>query len=136
MSEENRAVARKSFEGISTGDLDKALEPYAADATYHGTDGDFSGLDALKEYFGVYFNAFSNIKVTVQDIIAEGDKVVSRVTYSGTHTGELQGIPASGKQFEMSGISIMRIANGEIAEEWEVFDLMGMMQQIGAIPSE
>ena len=136
MSEANKALARKSFEALSTGDLDKALDMYSDDVTYHSTDGDFSGRDAMKEYISVYYDAFSNIGLSVEDVIAEGDKVVSRVTGSGTHTGELQGMPPTGKNISISGISIMRIADGKIAEEWEMYDIMGMMQQLGAIPAQ
>ena len=136
MSEANKALASKAWKGISAGDVDKALAPNASDVTYHTTDGDFSGREAVKEYLSVCFNAFSNINMTVEDMLAEGDKVVSRVTVTATHTGEPQGMPPTGKQINVSGMSIMRIANGEIAEEWEIFDLMSMMQQLGAIPSE
>ena len=128
-----KAVER--WDGASTGELEKALEPYAADVVYQSPDGDFTGREALKEYLSVYFNAISENQDTAEDIPAEGDKVVTRVTATGTHTGELQGIPSSGKPINVSGISVMRVADGKIAEEWEIFDIMGIMQQIGAIPS-
>ena len=136
MSEANKAVVRSAFDVFGTGDLDQVLETYAPDVIYHSPEGDLHGRDAVRGYLGIYFTAFSNIGVTVEDLIAEGDKVVARVTGTGTHTGDLQGMPPTGKQMSVSGMTIMRVANGKIAEEWELFDLMGMMQQLGAIPSE
>ena len=137
MSEANKAIARGSFEALSSGDgaLDRALDMYSADVVYHSPEGDLSGRDAVRGYLSVYFTAFSNINLTVEDVIAEGDKVVTRITTTATHTGDLQGLPPTGKDISLEGISIMRIADGKIAEEWEIFDIMGMMQQIGAIPS-
>ena len=68
-------------------------------------------------------------------MIAEGDKIVGRVTLTGTHQGELMGIPATGKKVSFSEIHIVRISNGKVVEHWEVADTMSMMQQLGVIPS-
>ena len=89
----------------------------------------------MREYLSVYFNAFSNLGATVEDQIAEGDKVVSRVRGTGKHTGELQGIPGTGKEIDIAGFVMIRVSNGKIAETWDLFDLMTMMQQIGAMPA-
>ena len=80
-------------------------------------------------------NGFPDIRITAEDFVAEGDKVVGRFDAEGTHNGEFFGVPASGKPVKVSGINIMRIADGKIAEHWVQYDIMGMMQQIGAIPS-
>ena len=133
MSEANKAIARRFFE--AAGDIDKSLELYADDAVYHTTEGDL-GREALREYLSVYFNAFSDLGARVEDQIAEGDKVVSRVRGTGKHTGELQGIPASGKEIDIAGFVMVRISNGKIAEAWDLFDIMTMMQQIGVIPAQ
>ena len=137
MSDANKSIARRSWEVFSSGDgaLDRALELYAPDVVYHSTEGDLSGRDALKGYLSVYFTAFSNIRITADDVIAEGDKVVSRATANVAHTGDLMGIPPTGKNISVQGITIMGIADGKIAEEWEIFDITGMMQQLGAVPS-
>ena len=74
------------------------------------------------------------MRLTVEDMIAEGDKVVDRVIVRGTHEGELMGIPATGKQVEVVEMHISRIADGKIVERWGQWDAMGMMQQIGAVP--
>jgi predicted ester cyclase len=79
--------------------------------------------------------AFSDISITVEDQIAEGDKVVSRWTIRGTHKGEYMGIAPTGKQVTITGISIYRIEKGKIVEDWANSDMLGMLQQLGAIPS-
>ncbi len=83
----------------------------------------------------MYLSAFPDMRVTVEDVIAEADKVVTRWTIRGTHRGELMGIAPTDEQVEIEGITIQRIEGGKIAEEWERYDNLGTMQQIGAIPS-
>ena len=82
------------------------------------------------------FAAFPDLHETVEDIFAEGDKVVTRFTMRGTHQGELMGIPPTGKQVTMTGMTIHRIVSGKIVEDWVVADFLGMMQQLGTIPTD
>ena len=79
--------------------------------------------------------AFPDLQYTVEDQIAEGDKVVTRYTASGTHRGELMGIAPTGSRVEITGISITRVEDGKIEEIWETHDALGMMRQLGVIPS-
>ena len=79
---------------------------------------------------------FPDIDVSVDDLIAEGDRVVIRWTGTGTHSGEFMGVPATGVKISVTGIAIDRIEGGKIVEHWEQFDTLGMMQQLGAIPSQ
>ena len=88
-----------------------------------------------KEDIYAFLGAFPDLHITVEDLIAEGDKIVGRVTLTGTHQGELMGIPATGKKVSFSEILIARISNGKVVEQWEVADTMTMMQQLGVIPS-
>ena len=88
-----------------------------------------------KEDIYAFLGAFPDLHVTVEDLIAEGDKIVGRVTLTGTHQGELMGIPATGKKVSFSEILIARISNGKVVELSEVADTMSMMQQLGVIPS-
>src|SRR5215207_5498285 len=76
-----------------------------------------------------------DLQVTIEELVAEGDKVAVRRSYAGTHRGELLGIPATGKQVRISGISIFRLAGGKIAEHWEQLDRLALMQQLGALPT-
>ena len=92
------------------------------------------GLETYRQFGSVYFNAFPDLQIIPEDLIAEGDKVTMRYGWRGTHKGELMGIPPTGKQVTTSGISILRVANGKIAEQWDSFDNLGMLQQLGVIP--
>lgn len=134
-AEENKAIARRSWEAVSAGDLDAQMAVYAEDAVIHEPDEDLHGADSLRQFVSTFLEALPDMSVSVEAEIAEGDKVVTRWTARGTHRGELLGIPASGNEVNISGITIHRIAGGKIAEEWEMPDMLGIMQQIGAIPS-
>ena len=89
----------------------------------------------MKEAIGGFRLAFPNIRIASDDEMGVGDKVIVRWTLSGTHEGEFQGIPATGNDVAVSGITIMRVAGGKIAEYWLEVDNLGMMQQLGVIPS-
>ena len=93
------------------------------------------GLEAYRQFGTVYFSAFPDLQITPEDLIAEGDKVTMRYDWRGTHKGELMGIPPTGKQVITSGISILRVVDGKIAEQWDSFDNLGMLQQLGVIPT-
>ena len=82
----------------------------------------------------MFLTAFPNVHLTVEDMIAEGDKVVTRYTSRGTQKGAFVGIPPTGKQMTVSSIVVARIADGKIVEEWGLDDQMGMLQQLGVIP--
>jgi len=91
--------------------------------------------EGFKAFVGINLGAFPDVKVTSDSLVAEGDKVVNRWTAIGTHTGELMGIPATGKRITMTGITIVRVADGKITEFWMESDQMGMMQQLGVVPA-
>jgi steroid delta-isomerase-like uncharacterized protein len=102
--------------------------------------GRFPGMPPLdaeghRQYSEAMINAFPDIDRTIEDLVAEGDKVVARWTARGTHTGDFQGLPPTGKVATSSGITIFRIADGRIVEEWSESDMLGLLQQVGAIPS-
>ena len=107
-----------------------------ANFVWHGgSAGELRGLEAFKQMLPQFFNAFPDLRATVDDIFGEEDRVVARFTVHGTHTGNLMGIAATGRQVTWTGINIYRIAGGKIAEEWFNEDTLGMMQQLGAIPT-
>ena len=83
----------------------------------------------------IFYAAFPDQQWTIHDLVAEGDRVAARFTMRATHTGEFQGIPATGRSISVWAFTIYRIADGKIAEEWAEFDAMGMMQQLGVIPA-
>ena len=136
-SETNKTVSRRFFEEVfSKGKLAVADEIIAKDKVHSGPanpPGLLPGLEGTKQLVTMYRNAFPDVHFTIDEQIAEGDKVMTRWTAHGTHQGELAGIPATGKSSTVTGISLDRIVNGKIAENWAIFDEFGMMQQLGVI---
>lgn len=138
MSETNKALARRWFEELfNERRLEVADEIISPDHVDHDpTLPDTpAGPEGVKESVGLYHGAFPDAHITIEAQIAEGDLVVTRWTGRGTHQGELMGAPPSGNRVAVAGITINRIADEKIAESWEVYDALGMMEQIGAIPS-
>ena len=138
LTETNKTVARRFLEEVwNKGNLAVLNEIIAKDHVNSGP-GTLPGLPAgpegSKQLVTVYRNAFPDVHFTIDEQIAEGDKVVTRWTAHGTHQGELVGIPATGKSSTVTGINVDRVVNGKIAESWGIFDQFGMMQQLGVIP--
>src|SRR5574341_1623858 len=139
LTETDTTVARRFLEEVfNKGKLNVLDEIIASDHVNSGP-GTLPGLPAgpegAKQLVTVYRNAFPDVHFTVDEQIAEGDKVVTRWTGHGTHQGELLGIPATGKSSTVTGIAVDRIVNGKIAESWGIFDQFGMLQQLGVIPT-
>ena len=137
-AEENKAVSRRVAEEVFNGhNVDLADELYAPDYVLHDPSlpEDLHGPEGIKRYVAMTLGAFPDIRVAVEDQVAEGDKVVSRWTATGTHTGDLMGIPPTGRRVEISGVTINRFSGGKIAEDWYQSDDLGMMQQLGVVPS-
>ena len=137
-TEANKAIARRFLEEVfGQGKLAVADEILAPDHVDHGPGalpGTPPGPEGSKMLVTGYRNAFPDIHFTIDEQIAEGDKVVTRWTGHGTHKGELAGIPATGKSATVTGMGVDRIVNGKIVESWGIFDQFGMMQQLGVIP--
>jgi steroid delta-isomerase-like uncharacterized protein len=138
LSETNKTVSRRLFEEVwNKGNMAVLNEIIAKDLVNSGP-GTLPGLptgpEGSKQLVTVYRNAFPDVHFTIDEQIAEGDKVVTRWTAHGTHQGELVGISATGKSSTVTGIAVDRIVDGKIAESWGIFDQFGMMQQLGVIP--
>ena len=137
MSEEIKALVRRQEEELySGGNLELADEIYAPDYVGHDPSNpeDVRGLEAAKRAAADYRRAFPDLRVTVEDLIAEGDKVAARLRFRGTHLGDLNGIAPTGRRVDFTGIVISRVEGGRIAEDWANFDDLGMMRQLGVIP--
>ena len=137
MSEEIKALVRRQEEELfSGGNLELADEIYAPDYVGHDPSNpeEVWGLQAAKQAAADYRRAFPDLRVTVEDLIAEGDKVAARLRVRGTHLGDLNGIAPTGRRVDFTGIVISRVEGGRIAEDWANFDDLGMMQQLGLIP--
>jgi steroid delta-isomerase-like uncharacterized protein len=138
-TEDNKALVHKWIDAMfHTRDLSEQSPIYqlfATDFVAHFTSRPrIEGLEAFRQFGSLYVSAFPDVQITVEDLIAEGDKVVMRYSWRGTHQGELLGIPATGKQVVGSGINILRVANGKIAEQWGSPDDLGLLQQLGVVP--
>jgi steroid delta-isomerase-like uncharacterized protein len=135
-TEDNKAVARRAFDVINTGNLEVVDELIAPEYVYTapGTP-EVRGPEGWKQLISTYRAAFPDLHMTVDDVMTEGDKVAVRWSATGTHRGELMGIPPTGKRVTVTGMIMSRCAGGKIVEEHEIFDSLGMLQQIGAVPS-
>jgi steroid delta-isomerase-like uncharacterized protein len=135
-AEENKAIFRRYVEEVSNeGNLDLVDEIFARYVS-HQPDGhtEERGPEDVKRFIGEFHQAFPDFHSTIEDQIAEGDKVATRWTIRGTHQGEFRGIAPTGKQITVTGIGIFRFSEGKVVESWDNFDQLGMMQQLDAIP--
>ena len=135
MLEENKALARKFLRMFELGDLSIADEIIAANYVSHGSPTPNLGSEGVKANVTAFKNAFPDAQAKVEFLVAEGDKVVSRHTWSVTHQGEYMGVPATGKQVNLAVMASFGIAGGKIREAWVIADTFGFMQQLGVVPS-
>jgi steroid delta-isomerase-like uncharacterized protein len=134
MSEQNKTLARRWFEDLfSRGDLDAAEEILSAEFLDHLPREEERGIEELKDYVSVYRTAFPDIEGTVEEIVAEADKVVVRWKSHGTHQGEFMGVAPTGRHVTFSGMRLFRIAENKIAESWVNIDERGLQEQLGAV---
>lgn len=136
-SEANKRILRRFFEELfNTGDLSVADEIVALDYVNHNTiPGEPYGREGLKAFVTLLRTAFPDIHFTIDDQLAEGDKVATRLHFTGTHQGDFAGVPATGKSVNVTAINVQRVANGQIQETWLDWDALGLMQQLGAVPA-
>jgi steroid delta-isomerase-like uncharacterized protein len=136
LQEQNKAVAKRAFEEIlSRGRFELAEQLYAKDFVNHGIHRDAT-LEEDQAALKGWHQAFSDIAIVPKKLIAEGDLVTVYWIARGTNTGAGNGLPATGKKAELAGITIWRIVDGKIKEEWSAFDQLSMMQQLGLLPSQ
>jgi len=140
VSEENKRLVRDFFEKVWNGrELDYIDEVYSPDFTLHamwqntsaGGAIDATGREPAKKVIGGWLSGFPDLVVTVDDQIAEGDLVGSRHTSVGTHTENFMGIPPTGKQATVTGMTLTRVADGKMVEAWTCWDALGMFEQLG-----
>jgi steroid delta-isomerase-like uncharacterized protein len=137
MSEQNKTSVRRLFEEVwNKGLVPVADELFAPTYTHHdsSTPDVGRGPEGEKKRVTLYRNAFPDIRFTIEDIIVEGETVVARWSCRGTHKGDLNGIAPTGKQFNITGVSIARFTNGRMFEGFVNWDALGLMQQLGVVP--
>lgn len=134
-SETNKILARRVFDEVLNGkNLDLLDELATPDYIEHSPlPGQGTGIDGIRDRYTMLFDAF-DFQFTVDDVIAEGDKVVLRWTQTGTHISPLFGMPATGRSSRTTGIEIWRVDDGKLAEHWDVVDVFGQLMQLGLLP--
>src|SRR5215468_6310702 len=136
LQEQNKALAKRAFEELlSKGRFELAEQLYAKDFVNHGIHRN-ANLEEDQAALKGWHQAFSDISIVPEKLIAEGDLVTIYWIARGTNTGTGNGLPATGKKAEMAGITIWRIVNGKIKEEWSAFDQLSLMQQLGLLPQK
>ena len=141
MSEESMAVARRYWEAANSHDGNQMREVLTMDYIHHDPGLQVPDADRdthIQIIAGGMFQAFPDLHVTIHDMVAEGDRVAVRWSFSGTHSGKLPGnppLPPTGKRIEVNAMAIHRVVGDKLAESWVNFDVMGMMQQFGVIPA-
>lgn len=133
---DHTATLAQMYDRINAHDVDGFCDHLAGDFVEHEV---VPGLEPTKEgvrqFFSHYMQGFPDLRFESQDMLSSGDKVVARFRVTGTHEGEFMGMPATGRRVDVEGIDIVRFADdGPAVEHWGVFDALGMMQQLGAIP--
>ena len=138
MSADNKSIARRAMDELWTkGNLAAVDQLYSENCVFHdlGSPEDIRGRESLKQFARMYRTACPDLQCTLEEIVAEGDKVAIRWVSRGTHRGDLMGIAPTGKQVTFRGIQMQRIAKGKIEEEWAGFNTLGALQEIGALPA-
>ncbi|MGH2588939.1 MAG: ester cyclase [Dehalococcoidia bacterium] len=135
--EENKAVISRVFEEVwNQGDLDRIDELFTPEYVRHGVPADgLAGPEGEKQHRAAFRAAFPDLVITAEDMVAEGDRVAVRYTWTGTYQGTWPGIPGAGTRVTMTGIAIHRMVAGRITDLWVVGDELGLFRQLGALPA-
>ncbi len=135
MSQHEELIRRIFDEIINAGNVDAVDELMTEDYVDHGPMGAMHGVDAFKQMVAMWRDAVPDVHCEVETAFSEGDMVAWNVRVTGTHTGEMMGIPPTGKSVTVSGMTINRISGGRVVEDWTVVDQLGLLQQLGAVPA-
>jgi steroid delta-isomerase-like uncharacterized protein len=135
-TEQNKALVRSIIDAINRGNF-AVIDELCAPAYVHHDPGNpqVRSREDYRQWFTRFGIAFPDLQFTIEDLIAEGDKVVCRYTFRGTHKGQWRGMPATGKQVVGTGVTINHIVESKVVEDWHNADALGLLQQLGVIPS-
>lgn len=136
--EENKALIRRWIEAYNERDLQAEADVLAAGYVAHvpAAPGPLEGLEAWRQFTGSFAQAFPDLRLTVEEIVCEGEMVAARVTFRGTHRGEFQGMGPTDNEVVFSSMEFNRVVGGKVVEHWVELDLFGLMGQLGAIPED
>ena|SRR5258705_8207606 len=133
--EANKTAFRRAVASFAPETLETYLQLYHADAKLHYLPpGVGSGLDGARVFYQRFLAAFPDAHLGIEDFVAEGDSVAARYVIDATHLGEFMGVPATGKRVSVSGITILRFADGKCAERWSETNFLDLLQQVGGLP--
>ena len=133
-TEENKAIVRRSFQYLDQHHTDSAAQHFTPDWQVHGFGPQPVEVSEWQQAIGAFVSGFPDARFTIEDMIAEGEKVATRHPFHGMHRGEFQGIAPTGKPVRINAILITRIVDGKVKEDWLNGDFMGLMQQFGIVP--
>ncbi len=136
--EENKAIVQRYYDEVLNGrDLSVLDETHAVNHVHHdpSNPADIEGREGTKQRLIELMNAFPDLRYTIKDMIAEGDRVMVRWTVGLTHTGEFEGLPPTGKRAVVQGIYVHRMSGAKMVEDWAIRDTLGLLQQLGVVPS-
>jgi steroid delta-isomerase-like uncharacterized protein len=133
-AEDNKAILERARERWNAGDKPGYLALYDADAVLHVYPGVEPGLDGIRRFYEAFWTAFPDSRLTFEDVLAEADRVAVRFRLEGTHQGEFQGIPATGRPIVLAGMTILRFARGKCVERWSQADFAGLLSAITTPP--
>jgi steroid delta-isomerase-like uncharacterized protein len=134
-SERNVALLRSAIQEWNAGNLEAYLALYDSEAVLEGYAGVEPGLTGIHQFYKSFWTAFPGSRLVCEDVFASGDKVACRFVLSGKHMGEFQGVPASGRDIALPGITILEFQSGRCVRRWSYTDGVGLLQQIGALPT-
>lgn len=129
----NERIVRALFEAYNDHDLEAFVAHHAADAYIHGAGEDFDGIDRVRSFAAGQFEAFPDGTYRLEDLVADGDRVAVRLTFTGTHDRPFFGVDPTGREITVTEIAVYRLTDGKVAEMWLEADLWGMFQQVGAV---
>jgi predicted ester cyclase len=136
LQEQNKSLVRRIFEeGINQNKPGVFEELIAPSYVNHDIQAPAPGLEGFRMVIGMFLAAFPDMQVTIEEELAEGNKVMTRGYFTGTHRGDFQGVPPTGKQIKVKYMDIWLVENGKLVENWVRLDELGMMQQLGLIPA-
>jgi len=136
MTTDGASVLRRAIEHFSDPDSrSRYFELYDASCVLHGYPGVAPGLDGIKAFYAAFWAAFPDVKLSLDDVLAAGDRVAARFSFTATHRGEFMGAAASGRSVAVGGITILKFRDGKCIERWSEMNTLALLQQIGAIPA-
>lgn len=131
----NRDAFDRAIAAFNNSDLDRYLELYDPSLTLHGYSEQPMGKQEAEGFYQGILSALSDIHLDIFEVVEEGDMIAARFTMTGTHSGELSGVPATGLPISQNGMTIMRFSGGKVVERWSIADFLSVLMQIGAMPA-